>query len=90
MAPTLDEVRRVLHSHLVDEVLLRREPLGPDEDLFEAGFDSMALTRVLVFVEDRFGIRVPDEEIVVDELSTLDRMARFVHARVIQARGARG
>lgn len=83
----LEEARRVLHDHLVDEVLLRREPLGPDEDLFEAGFDSMALTRVLVFIEDRFGIRIPDEEVVVDELSTLDRMARFVVARAAAARG---
>lgn len=83
----LEEARRALHDHLVNEVLLRREPLGPDEDLFEAGLDSMALTRVLVFIEDRFGLRIPDEEVVVDEVSTLDRMARFVVARAAAARG---
>lgn len=89
MAPTLDEVRRVLHQHLLDEILLRREPLADDEDLFAAGFDSMSLTRVLVFVEERFGLRIPDEEIVVDELSTLDRMARFVAERAAAAGAAR-
>ncbi len=88
MVPTLDEVRRVLHHHLMDEILLRREPLAPDEDLFAAGFDSMSLTRVLVFVEERFGLRIPDVEIVVDELSTLDRMARFVAERAASARAA--
>jgi D-alanine--poly(phosphoribitol) ligase subunit 2 len=80
MAVTPDEVQRVLHDHLMNDILLRRTPLGPDEDLFEAGLDSMALTRVLVFVEDRFGVRIPDEDVVVDELSTLARMARFVTA----------
>jgi acyl carrier protein len=90
MVPTLDEVRRVLDDHLRNEILLRREPLALDEDLFAAGFDSMSLTRVLVFVEARFGLRIPDEEIVIDELSTLDRMARFVADRVTAARAARG
>ncbi|AKT37200.1 acyl carrier protein [Chondromyces crocatus] len=82
MTPSFDDVRRVLHDHLVHEILLRPEPLGPDTDLFEAGFDSLSLTRVLVFVEDRFGLRIPDEEVVVDELSTLERMARFVTVRI--------
>jgi len=86
MEAVLSEVRRALHDHLVGEVLLRRAPLGPDEDLFEAGFDSMSLARVLVFVEQRFGVTIPDEDVVVDELSTLEKMSRFVAARVAAAR----
>jgi acyl carrier protein len=82
----LDELRRALHDELVHEILLRNAPLAPDQDLFEAGLDSMALTRVVVFVEERFGVRIPDEDVVVDELSTLDRMARFVADRAAAAR----
>jgi acyl carrier protein len=87
MQVDLDEVRRALHDALVHEILLRKAPLAPDQDLFEAGLDSLALTRVLVFVEERFGVRIPDEDVVVDELSTLDRMARFVADRAAAARG---
>jgi acyl carrier protein len=87
MDADLEAVRRALHDHILANILLRRAPLAPDEDLFEAGFDSMSLARVLVFVEERFGVAIPDEDVVVDEVSTLDRMARFVAARVAAARG---
>lgn len=67
-----------LHDYLVEEILLREEPLKPQDDLFDAGFDSMSLSRVLVFVEEEFGVLIPDEEVVLDDISTLQRMADFV------------
>ncbi|UQA62187.1 acyl carrier protein [Polyangium aurulentum] len=82
MATTLEEVQKVLGKHIESEILLRRAPLAPEEDLFAAGFDSLSLSRVLVFVEERFGVTIPDEDVVVDEVSTLATMARFVHNRI--------
>jgi acyl carrier protein len=73
-----DGVREALHDHIVAEILLRDEPLGPDEDLFDAGLDSMSVSRVLVFVEERFGVVIPDEEVVIDDIATLDQLAAFV------------
>ncbi len=60
------------------EILLRDAPLGSDEDLFDAGFDSMSLSRVLVFVEERFGVVIPDGDVVIDEVATLDGLTTFV------------
>lgn len=71
-------VRAALHDHIVGEILVLDEPLANDDDLFDAGFDSMSLARVLVFVEERFGVTIPDEAVVVDEVSTLDTMTTFV------------
>ena len=73
-----EALRTTLHDHIVNEILLRDEPIAPDEDLFDAGFDSMSLSRILVFVEERFGVVIPDEEVVVDKLATLDSMTAFV------------
>ena len=73
-----DGIRKALHDHIVEEILLRSEPLRANEDLFEAGFDSMSVSRVLVFVEDHFGVMIPDEEVVIDEIATLDQLADFV------------
>ncbi len=56
MAHDLASVSKQLKQHIEDEIILRKEPLSFDEDLFAAGFDSMSLTRVLVFVEERFGL----------------------------------
>ncbi len=73
-----DTLRSTLHDYIVSEILFREAPLKPDEDLFDAGFDSLSLTRLLVFVEERFGAIIPDEEVVIDEIATIDTMATFV------------
>jgi len=73
-----------LGEHIAREILLRNELLDPDEDIFDAGFDSMSLSRLLVFVEDRYGVVIPDEEVIIDEITTVRRMARFF-ARYVEA-----
>jgi acyl carrier protein len=85
MAHDLASVTRQLKEHIEGEILLRKTPLSPDEDLFAAGFDSMSLSRVLVFVEERFGLAIPDHEVVLDEVSTVTKMACFVHERLTAA-----
>lgn len=77
------QVEKALGDFIADEILLREEPLGLDADLFDAGFDSMSLTRVVVFVEDLFSVTIPDEEIVLDELTTVRAWAAFVHKRLV-------
>jgi D-alanine--poly(phosphoribitol) ligase subunit 2 len=85
MAHDLADIRKLLKEHIEGEILLRKTPLSPDEDLFNAGFDSMSLTRVQVFVEEQLGLKIPDQDIVPDELSTLEKWARFVHERLAAA-----
>ena len=85
MAYDLTTVSKQLKEHIEGEILLRKTPLAPDEDLFAAGFDSMSLSRVLVFVEEQFGLQIPDQDVVLDEVSTIDTMARFVHGRLAAA-----
>lgn len=77
-----DQIQRDLKQHIEAEILLRNEPLAPHEDLFDAGFDSMSLIRTLDFIEKRFGLTIPDEEVVLDEVSTVEKLARFVHGRL--------
>lgn len=78
MQLSMERVTKELGAFIVDEVLLRSAPLSPEEDLFAAGFDSMSLSRVLVFCEDAFGLVIPDQDVVLDEVSTLDKLSRFV------------
>ena len=63
----LTTIQSALHDHIVGDILLRKTSFGPTEDLFAAGFDSMSLSRVLVFVEERFGVTIPDQDVVLDE-----------------------
>jgi acyl carrier protein len=52
---------------------------GPEADLFEGGYvDSVGLAEVLGFIEDEFGVAVPDEELLADEFATIAGMSRTV------------
>ena len=81
----IETIQKALADQIGSEILLRKTPLTSDEDLFAAGFDSMSLSRVLVFVEERFGVTIPDQDVVLDEVSTLRTMAAFVKTYVDRA-----
>ena len=82
MARDLPTITLALKEYVEKEILLRKTPLGLDEDLEKAGFDSMSRTKILVFVEERFGVVIPDHEVDPDEVPTVDKWARFVHRRM--------
>lgn len=77
-----DAIDKALHEHIRVEVLLRDEALGADDALFDGGFDSMSLTRIRVFAEERFGTVIQDENFVLDEFETPKKFTDFVHGYV--------
>ncbi len=67
---------------------VNREIMAPGhaitaEDRFEAaGVDSMALLKVLLFVEQEFGFWVPDEDLVEGNVASAATLARYVAGRL--------
>jgi acyl carrier protein len=52
---------------------------SPDTDLLDAGIlDSLQFVELLVQLEQRFGLRIKVEDIDLDDLRTLARIARLV------------
>jgi acyl carrier protein len=57
--------------------------VGDDTNLTENGVvDSLAIFRVIMFLEDTFGIRIPDEEILTENFESVDGIERFVNAKL--------
>jgi acyl carrier protein len=77
-----DEIRSKLREYILQSLL--RNPsydLGDDEPLITGGLmDSFSLAQIGVFVEDAFGIYIPDTDLTVANMNTLNQMA----ARVMQ------
>jgi len=54
---------------------------SPDTDLLETGIlDSFQFVELLVQLEQRFGLRIKIDDIELDDLRTLSRIARLVAA----------
>ncbi len=61
--------------------LLRKpdRPLADDEPLITGGLiDSFSLAQVAVFVEDAFGVYLPDTDLTVANMDTIERMATCI------------
>ncbi len=53
------------------------------ESLTENGvIDSLAIFRLVSFLEDTFGVRIADEEIVNDNFKTVDDIDRLVQSKL--------
>lgn len=76
------EVKEQLKKFIADELLNRAAyPLGDDEPLVSGGWiDSFSLAQIGVFVEDAFDVYIPDPDLTVAKMDTLNQMA----ARVLQ------
>jgi acyl carrier protein len=61
----------------------RKVTLTDDADLLSAGIvDSLGILRLVAFMEQRFGVKVPDEDVVFENFQSIDAMAGYVTGRL--------
>lgn len=76
------EIREKLRTFITHELI--RDPdykLGDDEGIVTGGLmDSFSLAEFGVFVEDEFNVYIPDSDLTVANMDTLNQMV----ARVLQ------
>jgi len=77
------DTQTALAQYIQKELAIgRKKPIPPDEDLFASGvLDSLGVLQLVLFVEEQFGIKVADEDVVLENFQTLDAMARYIASR---------
>jgi acyl carrier protein len=50
-------------------------PIGMDTDLVEAGLDSFGTMQVIVFLEEEFGIEVPEDQFDINDFASVATIA---------------
>jgi acyl carrier protein len=74
-------VSAAVESFLVNEVTVGRDirSLGPDENLLARGIiDSLGVTQLATFIEERFGVPVEDEDLVPSNFENINRIVEFI------------
>ncbi len=80
---TEDEIKNSVREFLI-ETFLFGEPftLGDEDSLLDNKIvDSGGVLSLVVFLEDRFGISIADDEVEADNLDSLGRLTRFVASK---------
>jgi acyl carrier protein len=75
-----DHVRSILRETACLDVPV--DTLGDNEDLYAAGLSSLGAVRVMMAIEENFGIEIPGALITHDLFQSIDSLASTI-ARVV-------
>ena len=75
-----EKIRDALKDYICAELLRRPSyPLCDDEPLITGGLiDSFCVAHLGVFIETTFGVYIPDVELTVENMDTLERIVARV------------
>ena len=66
-------------------------PLGNATSLLETGvLDSLSLLRLVVFIQERFGITVDDVDLVPEHFDSVDAICAYLRSRAAEGAGQAG
>jgi acyl carrier protein len=83
--PVIREISRMMAETLLVEVG------SPEDDLLATGaLDSMNLIQLLVSLEKHFGIRIPLEELQIEDVRSIESIARLVENHKLAHANAKG
>jgi len=73
-------MKQLIRAFIFEEILFIPEPatFSDDDNLIEAGLDSMGIMRLVMFIEDKFGVTLPDAEIDPDNLHSFNALEQWV------------
>jgi acyl carrier protein len=81
--PAIDHetVAHALTAFVNANIMARGRRIQPDDEFEVVGVDSMALLKVLLFVEAQFGFWPPDEDLVAANLRSPRALAHYICRR---------
>lgn len=73
-------MQQQLKSFVFSELVFVDDPdnFSVDDDLLDAGLDSMGIMRLVLFVEEELGVTLPDDELEPENLRTLSRLENWI------------
>jgi acyl carrier protein len=77
------DIEQVIHAFLVENFLSgSKQRLQEEESLMGNVIDSNGVLELVMFLQERFAIRVEDDEVTSDNLDSLKRLATFVEKKL--------
>ena len=77
-------IEATVENFVISELLFGhdRTKLDYDQDLINSGLlDSVAVLRLILFIEEQFGVHIEDGEVLPDNFRTINLVKSFVQAK---------
>ena len=79
-------VNETLRSYIAENILYSSKgfPYSDDTSFLENGIvDSMNMMEIVMFVEEKFGVAVTDEDITPDNFDSVNQLADFIRRKKV-------
>ena len=79
-----DALREKVRGFILENYLFTADKaaLGLDDSLLGRGIvDSTGMLEIIFFIEEQLGVKVKDDEMIPDNLDSVNRIASFVETR---------
>lgn len=77
--PTLEQLTAQLFEFLAKELLTGSADFTPQKNLVAAGLDSLALTQLLLHIEETTGVWIDESALTPENLASTEVLAQCVH-----------
>lgn len=77
-------LREILRGFILENFLFTDDlsAVGYGDSLLGKGIvDSTGMLEVILFIEERFGVTIRDEEMIPENLDSIDRLVAFIKSR---------
>jgi acyl carrier protein len=80
MENIINQLEKYIRSNFPENI--NASTFNPDVDLLEQGIiDSLGVMSLLTFIEEEFGLIVPDEDIIPENFQSIRDLAQFIHGK---------
>lgn len=76
----IEQIQEQLVFFLQNEIFDSSVQIGADTDLFETGFDSFSLVKLIVFIEKKYNLQIPEEKLTEETLRDVNRISELIYA----------
>ena len=81
-APTIEELTATVFEILRDEILTTESDFSAQSNLIDAGLDSLAVTQLMLSIEESTGVWVDESLLTPENLESAETLAALVHAQI--------
>ena len=75
------ETQKDVAEFLTQEVLEDVPELKPDQPLLTGLLDSFGLLALLNFIEERYSVTIPHDEVITDNFRSVSALAQFIDSK---------
>jgi len=80
-----EEIKQKITSYVLDSTFAEKEKINDDTPIFLEGyFDSMGFVMLLGFLEETFGIKPLDEDLVEENFESINAITNYVTTKKVE------